>query len=345
MNRIKPYTYGLLTAAMLGIALFNVASSYWSACKTGSAAWSACGIYTALSAWGVPLFTAGIGTAYLTEGTYSAGFIVKKRLPRALLGCLIWWVVCTLVMMKYTRPNEPDFDTFFECMGRVLNAPYNISLLQLAAVFFAFYPLLKRIADNEKLTRYAVIVFFVFSAAVPAIQYIPYVNVVNLFLNQINWGFFTAYGLYLFLGLYLLRRPFAWHERTVIYCLGVLGTVAMYCCTVFISGSGKGFKDAFVGVNSPFTVMQTAALIVLIKHTIGRRQRLLDNAFTQAASRAAYAFVPLISAAQLMLTQVLSLKPEPQALTVPLYALLFWLCAAVTAGVIRRIPVLSYFSC
>lgn len=345
MSGIKQYKNILLPLAMLAMAFYAVASQFWGAASTGSADWRVSGVYTVLSAWGVPLWTAGIGIAYLSGGSgCSVSFIMKKRLIPALVGCLVWWMISALLMMKYTRPNETDFDTFFECMGKALNSPCNARLLQLAAVFFAFYPLLRRIADSEKLTGYAVAVFLVFTAVIPAIEYIPFVNYVNLFLKQINWGFFTSYGLYLFLGIWLLRRPFEWHERAVIYSLGVLSTVAMYCCTVFMTEGDKGFSHKLTGEDSPLAVLQVAALIVLVKYTAGRGGRLLRLPATETAACSAYVFVPMLCTAQYFLGKTLPFNIGITALQIPAEALLYALFAAVTAALIRKLPLISYFS-
>lgn len=326
------------------MAVFNIAAPAWEAYKLTESSWRICGIYAVLSAWGVPMLICGVGAAYLADDNgRSTGFIMKRRLPRALTGCLVWWIVSALVMIKYTRPNELDFDTFFECMGKVLGTPYNVRLLQLFAVFFAFYPLLRRIAQSEKLTVYAVAVFFAFSALVPALQYIPYVNYVNLFLNQINWGFFTSNGLYLFLGLFLLRKSFAWHERTVIYCMGILGTAAMYCCTVFLSPD-KGYDSAFVSEASPFTAMQASAIIVLVKQLADKRGRLINSAAAGAAACTAYAAIPAFTITRHLFEKLIAFDTLAVGIRIPAEAALLVICSAVLAGVFRRIPVISYFT-
>lgn len=345
MNQIKAYKNILLPLSFVAMAVFSLASPAWSGFQMSQVSWRICGVYTALSAWGVPLWICGVGVAYLTgDNVYDTGFVMKKRLPRAAVGCLVWWMVSTLVMMKYTRPNELDFDTFFECMGSVLNSPFNLRLLQLCVIFFAFYPLLRKIAKNERLTGYAVAVFFVFAALVPAIEYIPYVNHLNLFLKQVNWGFFTSNGLYLFLGLFLLRKSFVWHERTVIYCLGVFGTVAMYCCTVFVSPQDGGYDGVFVGEASPFTAMQVSALVVLVRQHAGKKGRLLHSGAASVAAGAAYAVIPAFTVMRYLLEKHIAFGAMGLAAAIPLEAALLTVCAIAFAAIVRRIPVISYFT-
>lgn len=345
MQRDNSYKHIILSLSLLAIAFFNVSSQAWDSFWIANTEWRISGIFTVLSSWGIPVFIASIGLFFLSdESQISTRYNLLKRVPRAILGCAIWWIVSSLVYLKYYHPNETDSDTFFECMSKVLETPFNIKLLQLVVLFFAFYPLLKRIAANEKMTKYAVIIFFAFSCVLPAIHFVPYLNYVNLFADQINWGFFTPFGLYLFIGLYLTKKEYEWHQRVVIYCVGVLSTVAMFACTVFLSAENIGYDTRFVVESSPFVALQSSAIIVLCKSIISKTKGLKRDAVFQNVAYAAYVFIPLFSITQNLMGYIVSFEKAPILLLIPAEALLCFACSICLSILIRKVPIISYFS-
>ena len=343
-ERKNPSVY-MLAISLAAAALWNTAQPLWSQVSLNDASWGVYGWFSVISAWGMPLLIAGTGCRYLTDTpTLSSGFVLKKRLPRALTGCVVWWLVSALTLMKYTRPDELDADTFFEALATVLETPYYVKFLLLVVALFAFYPLLKRIADQQRLAGYAAAAFAVMSVVVPILRYIPYLRYVYLFAVQINWNFFTEFGLYLFLGVWLSRKTFAWHHRVLIYCAGILATVAMYSCTVWTYSAETGMDAAFISEASPFTVLQVTAITVLIVSLSGRSKRPRAGWIWNAAAQCAYAFVPLCAIMLHVFGKLLPAGSLSPALSVPITAGAALLSALAFGALIRRLPVFSYFS-
>lgn len=269
MSKGQTYKGILSVMAMLAIAICNVSSDIWSATQSWGASWNFYGAITAATQWGIPLLIGLFGMIYLDRDIYySTNIVYKKLLPQAMVACCFWWIISALIQLKTSFSNELDMDTFLECMGSVLREPYNVFLLQLFAVMFAFYPLLTRIIRDDKLLLYGLVTSFVICMLLPALEKIPYVRYINLFTEQINWNFFTAYGFYLLLGIWVTRTKFEWHYRTVIYCLGVLSSVAMLCLTKIISASALNVDTRFISIGSPFVAWQALAVLVLVKQLV-----------------------------------------------------------------------------
>lgn len=346
MKQMKSCKYALISVALFAMAVFNISSQVWYTFWIAETSWQVGAVYTVLSAWGFPLLIAGFGMVYLADKPdYSAKYVYTRQLPVALIGCIVWWVVLALLYMRYNCPNEMDTDTFFECMSKVLETPYNGKFLQLMVAFFSFYPLLKRIANDRKMVRYAVIIFYVFVAVFPGLTQIPYVKYLTLFTSQINWGFYTSFGLYLFLGVWLTQTEFKWHQRIVIYCLGVLATVAMYACTVFLSAKNIGYEHRFVADTSPFTAMQVMALIVAVQRLF-RIEKLRDgnHGLIRGIAVSAYGFIPAFVIGQEFAKQLISGESMPLALEIPVKAIICFAAAFVLAKCMTRIQILSSFT-
>ena len=345
MQAKKPYAYIVIAASLLAISVFNIASQAWDTFWLTAFEWRIGGLFSVLSAWGIPMFIAGIGLNYLSdELALSNRIVYTKMLPRALISCVFWWVLSALIYLKYNHSGELDTDTFFESMSKVLDTPFNIRLLHLTVSFFAFYPLLKRIADSEKLTKYLVVAFFLFSFVLPAIRMIPYVNIITLFTDQINWGFFTSFGLYLFLGVFVSRIEFRWHHRIVIYCIGALATVAMLACTAFFSSDNIGFDSRFVNEQSPLVALQVMAALVLCKTALTKWGQSMRMVIIKRVSIAAYAFLPLFSITQNLVGYFASMEKMPLIGLIPVSAIMCFSFSIGLSVLIKKTPILSYLS-
>ena len=327
MSNRKNYTDIMLLLAVAAMAVRGIALPIWSKSAPVNSVWDISGAYSVISAWGFPLLVAATGCKYLANSqSYSTGFVLKKLLPRALLGCAVWWLVSALTLMKYSNKNEIDTDTFFEAMSKALNAPYYARFLQLVVIFFAFYPLLKRIADDKKLTGYAVIVFAVFSAVVPVMKHIPYLSYGYMFLSQLNWV------------------ELEWHFRVVVYCAGVISTVAMYSLTFWNYSQEKGMDKTYITEASPFTVIQTAAVSLRISAAAKRLGLKSSGFFLESCARCSYVFVPLFAVFSGALSKLISAQSVPLALYIPLTAFIAAACALALGSVFRRVPILSFIS-
>lgn len=345
MGQSKSYKYILIVISLMALATTNISTQIWDSFWITDPAWKASAIFTVAFSWGMPLLIAVTGGLLLDNDlTYSVKHTMSKMLPSAIFGCVFWWVVCTLIYMKNNCPNELDADTFFDSMAIVLDEPYNIKYLQTVVMLFAFFPLLKKIVDNVKLVFYALIVSFCISSLFPALENIPYVRYVTLFTNQINWNFFTAFGTYLFLEVWLSSKTFEWYYRTVIYCLGIFSTVAKYALTVFYSSGEIGFDHRFVDVNSPFTLFQVAAIIILVKTQTETIKLKSDNNIIKITARSAYGFIPGFVISQEFVNHVISFENLPIFIAIPLEIVLCFILAVVIGSSFRKLPLLSYFT-
>lgn len=346
MCRKKTYINVLALLSLLALIISNVSTQVWDAFWIADPSWKISGIYTVLSSWGLPMFILTIGCFLLTNNnTLSVEYVYKKMFPKAAIGCLVWWIITALIYMKYNFPTELDTDTFFECMAAVLDSPYNIRILHLVVALWAFYPLLKRIANNKSMTFYACIVFFSVSMLLPFLENFKYIRYITLFTNQINWNFFTAFGGYLFLGIWLSNKTFEWHHRMVIYCLGALSTVAMFACTVFWSAENTGFDHRFVAESSPFVLFQVVAIFVLTKAISDKAKNTSStNSILNQAVEASYAMIPGYVISQGLVSYLITVEKIPIAFSIPLEAVICFLFSLAIGLCIKKIPLISYFT-
>lgn len=338
MKKKQTYIGILSVLAMFTIAFSNVSSDIWNSLSKGDSSWNLYAILSISTKWALPLLVALFGILFLdNDMMFSTVTVYRRFLPAALIGCVLWWVVNSLVHLRSNFTNELDIDTFLECMGEVIYEPYMVCLLQLFVALFAFYPLISRIARNSNLLVYALVVTFVISMLLPAIENIPYVRYINLFTNQINWNFFSSYGFYIFFGIWICKTEFDWHHRIVSYCAAVLSTVAMYVLTNNFSASIADVDTRFININSPFIVFQVLAVVVFVKQIFKNNSKNKMFIFIMGeVSDNLYGFIALGATFNNYLSRCFT------AFYIPLVSLVV---INIACAILRRIPVFSYLLC
>lgn len=338
------YQYVLVCVSMVAIPLFNVASEVWDSVWLSNNTWAISGTYAVLSSWGLPMLIASIGGLVLSNGmTYSVKYMYTHYLPKAFFGCIVWWTVLGLIYMKNEYPNDLDLDTFFECLSTVLDIPYNTAFLQLIVALVVFYPLLKGIADSHTLTKYAFIVTYTITSLLPALELVPYIKNLTLFTNQIDWNFFTPFGTFLFLGVYLSRYTFEDYQRIVVYCMGILSLVAMFTCTVFLSSTEIGYNHTLVGYSSPFLVPIVIAVFTLIK-SITYKCTNLSIDYVSTIAKCSYVYIPCTVISRGIINCFMDMETMPITVGIPLQALVTVLISMLLAICFKSLPVVKYFT-
>lgn len=341
MSKKQIHISVLSVLAMLAFALADITSDIWYTTQINSFSWDFYGGITIATQWGIPLLISLWGIIFLDKDMlYSTHTIYCKFLPQVIITGVCWWIVSALIHLQTNFANEMDIDTFFECMGIVLSEPYNVFLLQLFISLFAFYPLLARISKSKELLQYALITSFVICMFLPILQNIPYIRLVNLFTNQINWNFFTSFGFYVFFGIWIMKNRFAWHHRIVIYCMGVLATVAMFSLTKIFSATSMGIDTRFVNINSPFVVMQVLAIFVFVKEvfSIDVKNDSTKNILSEF-TRNIYGYIVLYVIVSNLISFYIPIS------FIFLFPVICFVLINVICSALRRLPIMSFLLC
>ena len=231
-----------------------------------------CGIIASFNLWGLPLLAMLVGIYYFT-GVYSRsfGFLWTRIIPTALISCAFWWAVTAVIQMQQNYPNEADMLTFMQCMSEVLDAPANIRFLQMICSMFLLYPLLQRIVRHQETLRYSLIALFAMTIIEPLLHEIPYCQIVTVFLDQLNWGFFRAWGFYVLLGVYLDKHQLTWQNRLLLYTLAIISVGVVFLLDV------KSLPNyRFMSFDSPFSALQAVAVAILIRQVTSRDTSILE---------------------------------------------------------------------
>ena len=261
----------LSVVALFALAFSFTAEFLWSGASIGSPSWSMLNILTCSLQWTMPIFVSLFGSVFLS----SAHPIKIKLLWRdyvlpASISCIIWWALSAIVWMQNNHPQDLDLLTFRECLAEVLKAPSNIGFCHMLVSFFILYPLLHKIAQNRKLTEYAICLIFVMSLLEPWLRNIRYLSALALFADQLNWGYYRAWSFYLLCGAFFTKHDLDWIVCLLLYSFGIISTGAMAALTSLGTNFAPGYENAYIGFASPLTGIQTIALLLFFRRSFAK---------------------------------------------------------------------------
>ena len=262
---------GLASLAAAFALSFGISfGTIWSGVSVGTSAWSVCNCVSGLTQWAMPTSVCIIGSIFLSA-PHSIGLsaLWRRFIPSAIFSCIIWWLASSVVIMHNNHPQDLDFLTFRECMAEALEAPSFIGFCHMLVSFFILYPLLFRIANNEKLTLYTMLLIFAISMLETTLREVPYLSAVTMFADQLNWGYYRAWAFYLLFGAWVTKHEFDWKGALAIYVLGILATSLTISLTSITTNFNPGYANEYIGYTSPLTAVQTAAVVVFFRRLFG----------------------------------------------------------------------------
>lgn len=270
-ERYRPWHTVLAIAATLALGTHNAVMELWPGFQVGMIQWTQANRIAALIQWALPVMVMLTGSIFLTPvRPCSLRTLWRHMIPVATVSCIFWWCAAAVVCLQKNYPQEMDLSTYAHCLSQVLDAPYNIGYCQMLVSMFLLYPLLWRIVESDRTTCYCLAVLFVVTLIFPLVKQSPATATVALFTDQLNWGFFSAWAFYLLLGACLTRRTPAYGIRLTIYCLGIISTGLIPALTSWRTESTVGFCTDYLGMTSPLTACQAAAIFLAVA-MLGRR--------------------------------------------------------------------------
>lgn len=282
--------------------------------------------------WAVPVFVMISGALYLDpHKEVTTGMVLKRKIPRLLLAYVAWWLIYALaiVIVWHVLKKEP-FQTEW------VTPRYHLWFLPMLAGVFLLIPLLRPVAANGKLLRYALVIWlcylggnFAFAKEIKQITPLFAMNTI------------VGYAGYFLMGYYLSTLNATKRQRVIICVLGILGALFTLGGSIGWSAIKGAFDEKCYSYLSLHVAMMAMALFVFVKEKSGhignRTQRLLD------AVRYDLFGVYLVHDLWLMVVNKEVVRDfANHALTLPLICLTVFVLSLFTTKLIRKIPFLKH---
>ena len=286
--------------------------------------------------WAVPIFVMISGALFLNPAKeIPFKDLLTQKVFRLLKIYLFWWIFYSVVMSSCSLlfgdtiglPFSYDF----------LMPRFHLWFLPMLMGIYLLIPFLRKIAADESLLRFALILWLVYlTGSFFMVIKIPQIS--PLFAMNIVVGH-TGYFL---LGYYLSKVSITDKQRKVIYLLGVLGFILTIAGNVILSIHDGKSNDQFLDTLSVFVVFMAAALFVFIKEISPK----IENKTARFVEYVRYDLFGIYLTHALWLTvlnRAVLRNLCNQAITIPLIAIAVLVLSLYTTKLIRKIPFLKKF--
>lgn len=232
----KEYLDYLRVFAAFGVILIHVSTANFGAFYFDKNIWRVFSLYDSIVRWAPPIFVMISGALFLGR-EIDIKKLYSKYILRVFIAFLVWNFIYYL--MASTSPWQQILFLFgenkAEAWASLLRTHYHMWFIQMIIGVYMCIPILKKIADNEKIGKYFILIGIIFTSLIPFLY-----NLVSDFgseglktlVNSIRWnqeqGLFSfplGYMYYFILGYYLANKEIEKKIRMIIYLLGIGGFI------------------------------------------------------------------------------------------------------------------------
>ncbi|MBR0139701.1 MAG: acyltransferase family protein [Firmicutes bacterium] len=339
-DRRKIYLDLLRITAAFFIVMLHVCSSAWANTDICSHEWRMLNMYESASRWGVPVFVMISGALFLDRD-----IPLKKLFGKYILrivSAFIFWSAVYAFIYEFL----PGHGT-----ARIIKAwisgPNHLWFLYMIAGFYMLTPIFRKIAQDDRLTEYFIILSLVFNFLIPqSIALIRLSSPENAdWVQDLVYNFrmqlVLGYSPYYLLGYRLSRIKIGKKTKLLLYIAGIAGFIATFAGSAAIARFRGKAVETLYGYSTLNVFFMTIAVFLLFR-SLYENKSFAPKARSIIGRLSKYSFgVYLVHV--LIIRQLKSrlgiycLSFDP-LLCVPLLTVLVFLLSNAVSALLDRIP-------
>lgn len=330
--------------AVVAVVMTHVCGGAVDTLPVTSPQWAVMNVMRAAVTWDVPVFVMISGRFFLDDSRpLTTKSLFGKSLKRLVIAFVVWSGVYQIF---YTAKCAMLGVTYLNIKGILaewVTGAYHLWYLYMLAGLYILTPLLRKIAEDKRLTEYFLVLFLVFQFLTNYGVALPFVgSIVEAVLGKMYFHFALGYAGYFLLGWYLHRYgvPEKWEKP--LYGLGLL-LILFSCAATTLHSRMTGVADEwFSKYQTPNIIVESAAVYLFFVKRGGR------IAFSEKTQRifgklTELGFgVYLIHALVIECVSLLGISVAAHPLVmVPAVTMVVLLVSFALTGLIRKIPLVG----
>lgn len=257
--------------AALAVIVIHVSAQKWYSVQVMSAEWMLFTILDAVSRWAVPVFVMVSGSLFLSKER-GIRQILKNNVPR-MITAFIFWSALYVVADAHQGKEMTLADSFKD----FVSGHYHLWYLFVIASLYLLVPFIKKITESERLTKYLLIVSFIFSLVLPFTIGILKVyseywyTQVNTVLGKTGLSFVKGYIFYFVLGYWLSKKEISKKMRILAYFAGLAGAAFTVVFTALSSLHLGKSCTVFLDNFTLGCVLESISVFIFFRYNADRR--------------------------------------------------------------------------
>lgn len=276
-NNRKVFLDYLRIVATLGVISVHVATPNYTAFYFNTGIWRVLNIFNCLGRWTPPIFVMISGALFLGR-EIEIKKLYSKYILRVALAALVWNFIYFLLASDtpLVRLSGLFGSEKLNYWTDLLRVHYHLWYVMMIIGLYMTMPILKRIADDAKLSKYFIILGVFFTCILPQIYYLAAYfgnETVQSIASTFKWdyeqGLFSlplGYSFYFILGYYLSKMELSKKVRMLIYALGIIGFAFTAWIEKVLTFKTEDFILDFYDCLSFQVFLTTIAIFVFFKN-------------------------------------------------------------------------------
>ncbi len=332
--------------AAFAVIMIHVSAQNWYVSEVGSFEWIVFDVYNSFSRWAVPAFVMISGALFLGKER-GIKYIFKNHFVRMLTAFCFWSAVYVGTDIAFGKKYTLD-----DGITQFIKGHYHLWYIFVIAGIYLLVPLLKKITESEKLTKYLLIISFVFSVIVPTLSSsLSFLNAawydrLRALTSNADMVMLRGYIFYFVLGFYLKNKDFSKIQRRIIYFLGIFGagcTIALSIHTSLYRGKPMtAFLDNFMLNN----FLESLGIFVFFKFNAGKGEisQRKEKIILKLSKYSFGVYLSHLVVLEFMRDKLefttLSLNP---VIGVPLIAVITFAVSLIISALLNQIPIVKKY--
>lgn len=265
-NRVF-YMDFLRVISMFAVIILHTASSKINSVDIGSLNWQVLNFFDSATRWCVPIFVMISGILFLNpKKEISIGNIYKKYIPRLLIILFAWNFLYAI--FSCVVEHSFSLQTF---ISNILLGPVHMWFLYMIIGLYMITPFLRKIAIDEKLLKYFLLLWFIFST-INIIAQITGFNIATTILeDKMSIHFVIGFSGYFLLGYFLSTKQY---KNKYAIIIGIICFFVTIVGTYLLSIGNNVTNQLLYSNLSPNTIGISIAIFILIKNTYDNKEKI-----------------------------------------------------------------------
>lgn len=339
------YLDALRVLACVFIIVLHLSAQKFDKVEIGSFEWNVFNVYDSISRWAVPVFIMISGALFLDpKREIRTADLFRKYILRIVFAFVFWSGLYSVVdYLRGTRLRD--------VAGSFVTGHTHLWFLYMIAGLYLIVPLLRKLTESEKTTRYFLILWFLISVVYPTCRNIVYPfapRIVPWFDQAINIShleFISGFSGYFVLGYVLSTKELSKKIRITSYVLGTAGFAATVALTYVYSKRNGVRCDYFYETLSVNSFCMASGIFVFAKYHMPELKNGVVRKCLLLLSECTFGiYLSHLLVMELLKTEIglHTLKINPIISVPGLTGVIFIICFVISF-VLNRIPVIKKY--
>ena len=351
MDNEKPQSGGRLyyldvlrILAVFSVMIIHVTAKYWPYEPVTGYNWRVLNAYDQAAHFAVPMFVMISGALWLAGGKLDYKKLYTKNALRIVTAFLFWsalYAVLHAIILPHMAGKDLSIREFVyqTAVGR-----YHLWYCYMILGIYLVLPLLKPIADNEKLLRYFLLLSFVTAFLLPSLQTLPVLSKTRSITDDLNINIGKGYVFYFMAGYYLWKTEIPKKIRLFVYLFGLISVVGLIVGSTYSSArANTGVYNSYF--SHVFEVGRTLAIFVLFQYAVkpGRLGEKIRRGLVRASNLCFGVYLIhdfFLSGIDQYVVKAVDFNP---LFSVPLISAALFVVSYACACVLKRIPAIGKY--